>query len=424
MSTPPLVVRPLVSTEEYDAYFHLTDAAFSHQPSEESTQWWMHFLTHSPDFRVEQLRGVFRDGQLLGGCTLHERVLRMGAARISTGCIGAVVTSPDYRKQGVARTLMQDTYDFARDNNHALLLLDGIPKFYDRYGYIDMFDVTAVEVDRSAILAQPPAGYAVRLATMDDAPDMLALYNDHFSGYSGSFDRSLELQTYRLRHTQRPPVVAYSPWGQVVGYLLCGAGDEIVTGREIVANNWDALLSLLQYHAHLFDNDNAPRTLLYRLPLNAPMTQWMIDALEVPDTSQWRTPPEEWGVRSMAYHHRFTGWMGRLINFPALMTAVLPELQLRWRRSMAHWSGDLMLSVDGETRVLRIGGVDVQLTEHADATTAYHLDLTPQALVQGIFGYRQLSHLANVSHLPEDARSALSILFPPGHTWIPGTDWF
>lgn len=424
MSTPPLVVHPLVSTEEYDTYFHLADAAFSNQPSEESTQWWMHFLTHSPDFRAEQLRGVFRDGQLLGGCTLHERVLRMGAAHISTGCIGAVVTDQNYRKQGVATALMQDTYDFARSNNHALLLLDGIPKFYGRYGYIDMFDVTAVEVDRSAILAQPPAGYGIRPATMDDAADMLALYNEHYGGYSGSFDRSLELQTYRLRHTQRPPVVAFSPWGQVAGYLLCGAGDEVVTGREIAANNWDALLALLQYHAHLFDEDNAPRTLFYRLPLNAPMTQWMIDALEVPDTSQWRTPPEEWGVRSMAYHHRFTGWMGRLINFPALMAAVLPELQVRWQGSMARWSGDIILTVDGETCVLHIDGADVQLTEHAGATTVYRLELTAQALVQSIFGYRQLSRLANVSHLPEEARSALSILFPLGHTWIPGTDWF
>ena len=115
--------------------------------------------------------------------------------------------------------------------------------------------------------------------------------------------------------------------------------------------------------------------------------------------------------------------MGRLINFPVLMAAVLPELQVRWQRSMARWGGDITLIVDGEACVLHIDDVDVQLIEHAGAT-AYHLELTSQALVQGIFGYRQLSRLTNVSHLPEDAGSALSILFPLGHTWIPGTDWF
>ncbi|MFL5704805.1 MAG: enhanced intracellular survival protein Eis [Ktedonobacteraceae bacterium] len=418
-----LVVRSLASAEEYNAYFRMTDVAFSTQPSEESVQWWMRFLTQSPGFRAEQLRGVFRDGQLMGGCTVHERVLRMGAARISTGCIGAVVTSPDYRKQGVATALMQDTYDFAQSNNHALLLLDGIPKFYGRYGYIDMFDVASVEVDRSTILAQSPVGYHTRPASIDDAADILALYNDHYSTSTGSFERSLELQAYRLHHARMPPVVALSPQGHVVGYLFHGTGDEVAMGREIAAYDWDALRALLYYHAHVLDGDNAPRTLLYLLPLDAPMTQWMIDALEVPNTSEWHSPAQEWGVRGLTYHHRFTGWMGRLINFPAVMAAMLPEIQARWRRSLAQWSGDIILTVDGETCVLRIDGADVQLAAHPGAS-GYRLELTPQALIQCIFGYRQLSRLADISHLPEDVHSALALFFPLGHTWLPGSDWF
>ncbi|MFL5629520.1 MAG: enhanced intracellular survival protein Eis [Ktedonobacteraceae bacterium] len=418
-----LVVRPLASSEEYNAYFRLADVTFSNKPSEEDAQQWMRFLTQSPGFRAEQLRAAFRDGQLMGGCILHERALRMGAARISTGCIGAVVTSPDYRKQGIATALMQDTYDFARDNNHALLLLDGIPKFYNRYGYIDMFDVTAVEVDRSAILAQTSVGYHTRPATVDDAADILALYTYHYGDYTGSFERSLEFQAYRLLHAQRPPIVALAPGGHVVGYLFHGMGDEAALGREIAANDWDALLALLHYHAHLLDGENAPRTMRYLLPLDAPMTQWMIDGLEVPDTSQWHSAAQEWGVRGLTYHHRFTGWMGRLINFPAVMAALLPELQARWRRSLAQWTGDIVLTVAREAYVLRIEGTDVHHEAHP-AVTAHHLELTPQALIQCIFGYRPLSRLADISHFPNDARSALAILFPPGHTWLPGTDWF
>ncbi len=424
MSISSLVVRSLVSTEEYLAYFRMTDAAFSTQPSEDDVQWWMGFVTQKPDFRAEQLRGAFSDSQLMGGYTFHERILRMGDARISTVCIGGVVTSPEYRKQGVATALMQDALDFARNNNHALLLLDGIPKFYARYGYIDMFDMTTVEVDRSAILVHPPSGYSIRLATVDDAADLLALYNHCFSTYTGSFDRSLELQTYRLRHRQTPPVVALSPRGNVVGYLLHGTGDELARGREIAAYDWDALLALMQYHANLFDGDNAPRTLLYLLPLDALMTHWMIDRLEVPDTSQWLSSAHEWGVRGLTYHHRFTGWMGRLINFPALITAMLPEFQARWRRSLARWSGDIILTVDRETCAFHIDSTDVQLAASPTSTTAYGLELTPQALIQCIFGYRQLSQLTDISHLPGEARSALTMLFPMGHTWIPGTDWF
>jgi hypothetical protein len=36
-----------------------------------------------------------------------------------------------------------------------LLLLDGIPKFYHRYGYCDVYDLSTLELDRQALLALP-----------------------------------------------------------------------------------------------------------------------------------------------------------------------------------------------------------------------------------------------------------------------------
>ncbi len=115
--------------------------------------------------------------------------------------------------------------------------------------------------------------------------------------------------------------------------------------------------------------------------------------------------------------------MGRLIDFHDVIAAILPELQTRWQRSLAIWTGEISLTVDGQTCVLHIDGANIQYALHPGAT-AYHLELTPQALVQSIFGYRQLSWLANISHLPDEARSAISILFPTGHTWLPASDWF
>lgn len=423
MSLSAFTVRPLSSEEEYTLYYRLADTAFSPQPSEEDAQRWQQASMQHPDFRPEQVRGVFQNGQFMGGYTIHERVLLMGAARISTGCIGAVVTHPDHRKKGVASALMRDAIDFARRERHALLLLDGIPNFYFRYGYTDMFDVAMVEIDRSAILTQPPAKYPVRPATIEDAPALLALYQRQFGGASGSFERSREVQAYRLRYAQTPPVVALSPQGAIEGYLIHGMNEELAQGREVAAENWDALLALLHYHAHLLDGDTAPKTLQYFLPPDASITRWMIDTLEVPDTSQWGSPAQEWGVRSMAYHHRFTGWMGRLTDFPLLMSAILPEFQARWQRSLARWNGVIELTVEGEICALQFNDTHIQLADRYDAA-AYRLELTPQALVQLLFGYRPLGHLSSGAHLSSEARAALAILFPVGHTWIPRSDWF
>lgn len=423
MSIPSLLVRPLASTDEYNIYYRLADTAFSPEPSEESAQRWQHFSTHSPDFHPDQVRGAFYDNQFMGGYILYERVLCMGAARLATGCIGAVVTAPDKRKQGVGTALMRDALERAREKNLALLLLDGIPKFYFRYGYTNMFDATAIDVDRSAILAQTPSAHHVRSATIDDAPAILALYQRHLQPYTGSFERSLENQTYRLRNMQTPLPVAISPAGQIEGYLLYRRGEGMSQGREIVAENWEVLLALLQHHAHLFDGDTVPKTLRYFLPLDAPMVQWMVDMLEVPDTSQWNHPSLEWGILTQSYHHRFTGWMACLTGFPTLMRSLLPELRARWRRSLAQWTGEITLTVNGETCVLEINGTEIQLTERSSAT-AYQVELTPQAMIQWVFGYRPLSQLTSTAHLSSDASAALAILFPTGHTWIPMTDWF
>jgi predicted N-acetyltransferase YhbS len=423
LSQSAFTVRPLSSEEEYTLYYRLADTAFSSQPSDEDARRWQHATMQHPDFRPEQIRGAFQDDQFVGGYIIDKHLLCMGAARIPTGCIGAVVTHPDHRKKGVASALMRDAIDFARRDGHALLLLDGIPNFYFRYGYIDMFDVTMVEIDRSAILAQPSTQYSVRAATVEDAPALLALYRRQFENVTGSLERSLEDQTYRLRYAQMPPVVALSPRGAIEGYLIHGRNEELAQGREVTAENWEALLALLHHHARLLNGDAASTSLQYFLPPDSLITQWLIDTLEVPDTSQWRHPSLEWGVRGMSYHHRFAGWMGRLTDFPLLMNASLPEFQARWRRSLARWTGEISLTVEGETRVLQFNDASLQLAE-SPASSAYRLELTPQALVQLLFGYRPLGQLTSIEHLPGDARAALAILFPLGHTWIPRTDWF
>src|ERR1051326_8103290 len=146
------------------------------------------------------------------------------------------------------------------------------------------------------------------------------------------------------------------------------------------------------------------------------MAQWMIDSLEVADTSHCKSPAEEWGVRSLTYQHRFTGWMAHLVNYPELMVSLLPELQARWQRSLAQWNGAIMLDVDNERCVLHIRGRSVELVERS-AEDVYSLRLTAQDVIQGIFGYRSLTRLARRAHFPEELCTALSILFPSGHTW-------
>ena len=423
MMASSLVVRPLKSSDEYDWQFQLTAQAFGEKErtSAESVQRWRSYITNLPEFRPEQLRGAFRDGEQVGGYILYERVLRMGVANIPTGCISVVVTHPEHRQLGVATVMMQDAIRFARAHGHALLFLDGIAKFYHRFGYTDVIDLAMVDVQLDAVLAQPPSPYTIRSATPDDAEGVLSLYQRHYYAYTGSFARSLEHQRYYLRFHDEA-VLAVGPNGEIHGYLAYIEGN---MGSEMAADDWESILALLQHHAQLVKGTDDVVTLRYRLPSTSAMVQLMIEHLEVPDTAHWRIPAMEWAVKSEAYHHKDAGWMARFVHLPTFMRAMLPELQARWRRSLASWSGTLRLVVGEEVSTIRIDGNELLLNDDP-ATTAQTIRFTPQAFTQLAFGYHPVEWAARSEQndVTADILVALSLLFPPGHGWIARSDWF
>src|SRR5262245_4930389 len=165
MAASLLTVRALVTAGEREKHCQCADQAFSREPSPASARDWYQFVTTTPGYRPEQLRGAFRDGEQVGSDKLAVRTVQVGRGGLLAGCIGAVVTYPDQRHQGVATALMHDALDYARSHHYALLLLDGIPKFYYRYGYDDVFDVTVQDIDRAAVLAQPPSELRLRPVT-------------------------------------------------------------------------------------------------------------------------------------------------------------------------------------------------------------------------------------------------------------------
>jgi predicted N-acetyltransferase YhbS len=418
----PIIVRPLASPAEYQTYFRMADQAFSHHPSEESAQRWQDYTLHMPNFHTERIRGAFRDDQQLGGYIMYDSVLRMGAARVSTGCISAVVTANEHRRQGAASAFMHDAIDFARQRGHALLMLDGIPKFYYRYGYTDIYDVSSLEVDRAAILAHKPHPYRIRAATPDDAAAVLAQYNRCYAHYTGSFERSVEMRTYYLREGRKKGIVAQVENGQVEGYLFLHL-EEQARALAVAATDWHALHALLHYHATLFDDRDAPAALHYILSPDSLLAHWMIDHLEVPETAHWDGAALEGAVRGKSYHHRHAAWMARIIHLPTLMASLLPELQERWRRALAYWQGELVFTIGDEAFALRIHDRTVQLVDVPSATSA-HVTLSPQQFAEVIFGYRPLSYFVHARALEGELGNALALLFPTGHTWIPATDWF
>lgn len=390
-------------------------------------------LTTAPGYRQEQVRSAYRNDEQLGGYRIYELLLRMGIARIPTGCIGGVYTRAEVRMQGVATALMHDAIAYAQTHEYGLLLLDGIPKFYDRYGFCDVYDLSTQELDRQAILSLPESSCTVRLPTLDDAAGLLALYERYFEPYIGSFDHSIEQQIHWMQHIEPKKLfVATDAVGQVRGYLYLAAtqasGNVFLAGTqlwELVVDDWSAAVALLQHHARLAERQDMLDTFLYTMPPTSPALHWLTDNLEVVDISTWDNPMLGWALRQQTFNHRNAGWVARLVSLSALTQAMLPEWQARWYRSLAHWSGDISIMVGSEAFTLRLDGRSLQLLNVPVAST-HALVLTQQAFIQAIFGYRSIAELMLLREqlLTSDLVTVLSILFPAGQAYIPASDWF
>jgi hypothetical protein len=196
-----------------------------------------------------------------------------------------------------------------------LLLLDGIPKFYHRYGYCDVYDLSTLELDRQAILALPESPYTVRRSQLSDATSLLALYERRLGLYTGSFERSIEQQTHWMQHLgPEKLLVAIDPADQVRGYLFLAAaqarGPFFLAGTqlwELAVDDWPAAVALLQYHVRLVEGEvsnTAPETFLYSVPPMSPLADFLVENLEVGDISTWDMPVFGWAVREQTFISR------------------------------------------------------------------------------------------------------------------------
>jgi predicted N-acetyltransferase YhbS len=443
MTASSLIIRPPLSPgelrEHMEGYVQVAQS-FSPDPlPEDMAQRRLRRITTLPGYRPEQVRSAYYAGEQVGGYRIDERLLRVGVARLATGCVGGVYTRSEARKQGVATALMHDAIEYAQAHEYPLLLLNGIPKFYYRYGYCDVYDLSAQELDHRAVLAQPESSYTVRLSTLDDAASLLALYERHFGPYTGSFERSIGRQIHWMQNIEPEKLLlAIDPAGQVRGYIFLAAeqarGNFFLAGTqvwELVVDDWSAAVALLQRHVRLMEGQEGqatPETVptcLYSVPPMSPLMQWMVENLEVVDISTWDNPTFGWTVREQSFHHRHAGWMARLVSLPALTRAMLPEWQARWQRSLAHWSGDISLIVGDEPLTLRIAGTDLRVLNESGSSGDV-LRLTPQAFTQAVFGYYPITRvmLQREHPLPDGLATVLTILFPSGQTWIPTSDWF
>jgi predicted N-acetyltransferase YhbS len=413
MSAERMIVRDLAREDELEAYLDLAVDAFHARDGAERIAGWRQAMRERPRLYPTRLRGAFEGPVCVGGYSLFERPMRLGhAGRASTwlrvGCLGAVAVHSERRNHGIGRALLQDVLAQSVAQGQHLLLLHGIPDYYQRFGLVNVFDTTYQMIARQALQALPRSAYPVRAATPLEAPALLDLYQRHYGERPGGFARDLARQERLMGNP--PPWVALDALGQVCGYLVMPSSPGALHPAEVAANDWQAALALLQWH-------NALLTAQFDPPegLRWPLPERCLSACLL---------GEHLALRSEVRREPNAGWMARPIHFEGLLDALLPLWQARWRRHGPAEGGGCILRIEGASRVLRWGPEGLHASEAAP--DAPLVSLGAGAFVQLLLGYRPLEWALQsaASRVTDELLPALETLFPFEPIWIAGTDAF
>jgi predicted N-acetyltransferase YhbS len=418
-----LTVRPLSGDDETRPYFRLAEYAFDTEPTESAAREWGDFVLGLEEFRPDMLRGAFRDDTLLGGCIVYPRQMRIGSALVPTGCIGAVVTDPTLRLGGVASTFLRDADAYARERGDALLLLDGIPHFYHRFGYVKVVDMSVVVLAAAALVDLPETTVTVRLTTMADAEALQVLYTTANQAATGSFARTPRQQGEKLiNRIENPPYVAVRPDGTLCGYLSIKQAAPRNISNEVIALDEATIIALLRFHRDM----NPGLSLRWALAPTSPITYWLQDHLTIPGYERTADPRFIGAVTTEIVHQDNTAWMAKVADLGTLARVLLPEWQRRRLAANLATEGLMLITVgDLGTIALGLGEDHVRLL-HATSGGDIEVRVTEAQFTQMVFGYRPVSWIATQagSEGVAAALAPLRVLFP--HDWplIPSSDGF
>ncbi len=416
-ASPDFVIRPPETAEEIETYFRLNAETF--RPDEDTVlvaSRRRRLIELDPDFQWIQLRSAFYGNIYVGSYRIQERWLCFESSRLRIGCIGGVVTHPEYRHQRVATALMKDALAYAQSRQYGFLLLHGIRDYYQQHGFIDVIeDMPQHAIARALIPDRPSERCLVRLAELPDASALLAHYLEHHGASMCSFapPRTVERQVHYLKNwfQENIPLVALNGEGKPEGYLLLSRRRGWLYAYEVAANTWPAVLALLQYHNNLYAAEpESPAEFSWPLPLTD--STYFLLADHLPMRSEIATYPDG-------------GWMARMVSFSALVQSLLPLWQDRWQKHPLEWTGVLALAVGEERCILDLSPSLVRLVDRL-SSEEQEVRFSQQVFTQLVFGFRPITWAAIQAgqHIPAELVPILDTFFPYKQSWIAGSDYF
>ncbi len=298
-----------VRKEERENLLSLLKSAF---PSTE-IEWFTPYYDGDPYYKLEYTRVWEENGVLVSTVQIVKKILRIEDQTILLGGIANVGTHPDHREKGYATNLLRDSLKLMYEEGfHLSLLFTGIQPFYERLGWREVpFPFIHIPSLPEDILPQPK----IRNDSDEDIPQIVRIYNEFNDKRNLSVVRDeayMRGWIWKWRHNQE--VLVYEVDSRIIGYIRFSverAGNPFwVNEFGCLKGEESCFLPLLQEAVRRARERGATSCIIH-----LPFEDFILDGVK-------RTL----GKSQVQYGK---GAMWRIINLPALFSAIAPVLSRR-----------------------------------------------------------------------------------------------
>jgi len=345
-----------------------------------------------------------------------------------------VVTHPDYRNRGLIRKLFEMVHARSEAEGHLAQAITGILYFYRQFGYEYALELEGRRVTYLSLIPRAqestPEPYSLRVATPEDIPLLIELYNRQRSASMVWNITSERFWRYQIKEETDPSIsgkqmcvrMIIDNTGKVQGYLMLATrrwGKSLhVFALNIAAGvNWQAvvppLLRALETYGMQIPTVGPDAPPLHEISFFLGSEHPVYDVL---------------GETLAPYYEPPYAWYVRVPDVLAFIRHIAPALEKRLANSpAAFYTGEFTLDIFR-------GGIHMAFDKgHITSVEPWRApvykntaDASCPALIflQLLFGYRSLDELRYA--FPEvrvensNATVLLNALFPKKFSWVMG----
>ncbi|MFL5801558.1 MAG: GNAT family N-acetyltransferase [Roseiflexaceae bacterium] len=370
-----------------------------------------------------------RQGLIVSATDLLAQTWEYEGIAFGVGRPEIVATEPDYRNRGLVRAIFELIHARSTARGQIVQAITGIPFYYRQFGYEFALDLGGNRAVFFAAIPKlkegEPEPYGLREATLDDLPQLMALYNHERA--RGPISTRVDADYWRWV-LDGQSTASGEGWniqmivdaaGRALGYVLPKrlrwgsrlgvAGFALEPGRSYVAV-LPSVLRALQAHA-----ERAPAS-----KPDAPPADRLIFGLEAAHPAY-----DALGSLGATYDPPYA-WYVRVPDLPGFMRHIAPALERRLVDSaVAGHSGELKLTF--YRGGLRMRFEEGRLIEAEDWRAQVwgpkaEGGFPPLVFLQLLFGRRSLADLRYAYPdvwAEDDASTALiEALFPARPSWV------